>query len=472
MYAHLKRQVPVQLFRNTRNAALILCMLAGTESLADVMTDPLSTEARLKSPVPCAEKQNDRTFDLIDIVNAALCNNPQTREVWANSRAQAAQVGVISGGYLPGVSVSVSENQSTPGNKLRSLGLSVSYLLYDFGARSANLENARQLLISVSATQDNTVQAVFLAAVQAYYQTRSTLAAFDASVVSEQAAQESLKVAEARYQSGSTTPADKLTAQTAYSQATLNRITAHGAMKIAQGNLANILGIDANLGVKLTSGSTPVDTGQDKFNELEQSVVALIETARQNRPDLLAAEASVKAAQAAADAARAAGMPTLSMTAAANQNNNAGVNTHGSSLGLAVSVPLFSGFTPTYRIRAADAQVESKKAQMDRIRLQIALDVWNAYQNLATASQNRRTTSDLLSSAEQSERVASGRYRAGAGTMLDLLNAQTILASARQQRIQADLNWNISRATLAQAMGSLDAQLLTSLPDVTTSFKP
>lgn len=451
----------------------MLCMLlAGTHTLADVMSDPLSTEARLSPPAPCTESLTDRAFDLIDIVNTALCNNPQTREVWANSKAQAAQLGVVSGGYLPGVSVSVSENQSTPGNKLRSLGVNISYLLYDFGARSANLENARQLLISVSATQDNTVQAVFLAAVQAYYQTRSTLAAFDAALISEQAAQESLKVAEARYQSGSTTPADKLTAQTAYSQATLNRITAHGTMKIAQGNLANILGLDANLGVKLAPGHAPVDIGQNKFNEIEQSIVALIETARQNRPDLLAAEASVKAAQAAADAARAAGMPTLSMTAAANQNNNAGLNTHGSSLGLAVSVPLFSGFTPTYRIRAADAQVETKKAQMDRIRLQVALDVWNAYQNLTTASQNRRTTRDLLSSAEQSERVASGRYRAGAGTMLDLLNAQTILAGARQQRIQADLNWNISRATLAQAMGSLDAQLLTSLPDVTTSFKP
>jgi TolC family type I secretion outer membrane protein len=473
MSAHLKFQVLLAGRSLIRNAALMLCMLlAGADSLADVMTDPLSTESRLKSPAPCAEKQNDRAFDLVDIVNTALCNNPQTREVWANSRAQAAQVGIAEGGYLPGASVSVSQNQSTPGNKLRSLGLSVSYLLYDFGARSANLENARQLLISVSATQDNTVQAVFLAAVQAYYQTRSTLAAFDASVVSEQAALASLKVAEARYQSGSTTPADKLTAQTAYSQATLNRITAQGAMKIAQGSLANILGLDANLAIKLAPGRVSLDSGQDKFSELEQNVVALIETARKNRPDLLAAEAAVKAAQAAADAARAAGMPTLSMTAAANQNNTAGLNTHGSSLGLAVSVPLFSGFSPTYRIRAADAQVETKKAQMDRIRLQVALDVWNAYQNLATASQNRHTTRDLLSSAEQSERVASGRYRAGAGTMLDLLNAQTILAGARQQRIQADLNWNISRATLAQAMGSLDAQLLTSLPDATTSFKP
>jgi len=39
------------------------------------------------------------------------------------------------------------------------------------------------------------------------------------------------------------------------------------------------------------------------------------------------------------------------------------------------------------------------------------------------------------------------------------------LASARQQRIQSTFNWSISRATLAQAMGSLDANLLQALPD-------
>jgi len=132
---------------------------------------------------------------------------------------------------------------------------------------------------------------------------------------------------------------------------------------------------------------------------------------------------------------------------------------------LSVSVPIFSGYAPTYRIRAAEAQVEARNAQLERLRLQVALDVWVAYQNLITATQSLRTTADLLSSAEQSERVALGRYKAGVGSILDVLNAQSALASARQQRIQSTFNWNISRATLAQAMGSLDANLLQALPD-------
>jgi len=71
----------------------------------------------------------------------------------------------------------------------------------------------------------------------------------------------------------------------------------------------------------------------------------------------------------------------------------------------------------------------------------------------------------LLDSAQQSARVALGRYKAGVGSILDVLNAQSALASARQQRIQSTFNWNISRASLAQAMGSLDAGLLQTLSD-------
>jgi outer membrane protein TolC len=54
--------------------------------------------------------------------------------------------------------------------------------------------------------------------------------------------------------------------------------------------------------------------------------------------------------------------------------------------------------------------------------------------------------------------------------MLDVLNAQSALASARQQRIQSMLNWNTSRAALAQSMGNLDANLLQTLSDASSQM--
>ena len=94
--------------------------------------------------------------------------------------------------------------------------------------------------------------------------------------------------------------------------------------------------------------------------------------------------------------------------------------------------------------------------------------MWTAYQNLTTATQTLRTSADLLASAEQSERVALGRYKAGVGTILDLLNAQSALAAARVQRIQAQLDWNVSRASLAKAVGTLDSRLLQPAAELKT----
>lgn len=410
----------------------------------------------------CANTLPNHPLNLLEVVNLALCNNPQTREMWSNIQAQSAQVEVSKASEYPSIALNAGANRNWPANTTatnqQSIGLSASYLLYDFGARSANLESAIQLLAAANASQDSTLQTVFLAAVQAFYQTQAALTALDAAQISEHSAQESFAAAQARYVAGSATPADKLSAQTAYSQATLNRITADGNLKKSQGALANVIGLDANKNVTLTNANTVTVP-----NNFSGNVDALIEQARQRRPDMQAVVAQVKAAQANTDATRAAGKPIIALSAANNQNNSGGINSHSSSVGINISVPIFSGYAPTYRVRAAEAQVDAKNAQMERLRLQIALDVWTAYQNLTTATQALQTTADLLDSATQSEHVALGRYKAGMSNMLDVLNAQSALANARQQRVQATFNWNISRAALGQAMGNLDAGLLQTL---------
>ena len=132
---------------------------------------------------------------------------------------------------------------------------------------------------------------------------------------------------------------------------------------------------------------------------------------------------------------------------------------------MTLNLPIFSGFSTTYNVRAAEARSDVQAARVDHVRLQVALDVWEAYQSLSTAGQTLRTSADLLASAEHSERVALGRYKAGVGNILDVLNAQSALASARLQRIQAMLDWHVSRATLARAIGALDGKLLLSISD-------
>jgi TolC family type I secretion outer membrane protein len=436
---------------------------------AQAGSDPLSTEDYIvpgafpltADPALCDREKIRKPLVLADVVDLTLCNNPQTRSLWVNARIQAANVGVGMSAYLPTLTAqgSASRNRSdssgSPVNyNSRNASLTAGYLLFDFGGRSATLENAKQLLVAANATRDATLQANFLTAVQSYYALLSARASVDALVVAEASAKESLAAAEARYSAGVATPADKLQAQTALSQARLNLITAQGGARSAQGTLANIMGFDASLPFSLQSlpESMPDPVA-------EQDIGKLIEDARQKRPDLQAAEAQIKAAEAQLTVTRATGLPTVSLAASTGYQNISGSpNINNSSIGVTLNVPLFTGTRNTYQNRAAELQVENKVAARDLLANQIALDVWKAYQTLLTNSQSLLAASDLVASAELSERMTLGRYKAGVANMsiLDVLNAQSILASARQQRVAALYNFQASRLALVQAIGQLD----------------
>lgn len=431
----------------------------GTAAITPARPDPAA--AGRTGGGPCATTLPATPLTAIDVVDLALCNNPQTREVWANARVQAAQVGVAQAAWLPeldarfGASRNYAQSSVPRYVNAQSTALTLSWLVFDSGARSANLEGARELLAAAAATQDAVVQSLFLAALQAFYTAQAAKAAVVSTTEAERAAREGFNAAESRYNVGAATPADRLLAQTALSQATLTRIRAEGEARNSLGTLATTIGFSAASPITVAEpGSLQPDAA---FN---RDVEALIAEAELRRPDLKAAEAQVRAAEAGVDLAQAQGRPTLSLSAAPvwaevdNSSRNTGV------LGLTLAVPLFTGFDTTYRVRSAAAQVDVRTAQRDSLKNQTALDVWRAYQNLATATQSLRSTADLVASAEQSERVALGRYKAGVGNVLDVLAAQSALASARLQRIQAALDWYVSRATLAQAMGALDYTLL------------
>lgn len=453
-------------FATTLKIGLVLLFLMLPNHASAI--DPFETEAEIfhgnldikLDQARCNREKIHRPLSLADVVDLALCNNPQTQSLWAAARLQAAQVGASTSAYLPTLSAQAGVTQNYPvvGNQVqdsytsKSASLTASYLLYDFGGRSATLENARQLLIAVNATRDSSLQGNYLAAVQAYYALLSVRASVLSYKAAESSARESLAAAVARYQAGAATPVDKLQSQTTLSQATFNRINAEGNERNAQGTLANLMGFDATQVFTLQEIS---DATPDPV--IEQDIGKLIADARQKRPDLAAAESQIRAANAQVDGARASGRPAITLGAMTGITDITNTPfSRNSSLGVTLSVPLFSGFKTNYQIRAAEAQLESRVAERDRLANQIALDVWKAYQSMLSNSQALRSADDLVAAAEQSEKMILGRYKAGVGNILDTLTAQSTLANAHQQRVSALYNFLFSRFALAQAIGQLD----------------
>jgi outer membrane protein len=414
---------------------------------------------------PCSQKTYDKPLTLVEVTEAALCHNPQTREVYANAKVQSAQVGVARSLFFPSVTdtLSVTENKNRTTNYSNATNRIVaSYLLYDFGSREANFENANQLLRAASASQNATVQTVLLTAVNAFYQVHANRAILNASIETERLSQESFKAAEAKYIAGVATPADKLQAQTSFANATLTKLRNEGTLKVAYGNLANVMGAPANINFQIA------DSKLDDIPELvDQDIDALIEQARLQRPDLMASEAQLKASLAKIEAVKADAKPKVRIDASNQYDENSLGQTsqNTSQLGIFLSIPLFEGYKPTFLIRSAEATAELNASKRDQLKLQVSLDVWTAYQNLKTANESITASNVLLLSAEESSRLALGRYKEGVGNIIDTLNAQSALANAKQQKIQSVLNWNIARTTLAQSIGVLDNAMIQKLPE-------
>ncbi len=414
---------------------------------------------------PCSQKTYDKPLSLVEVTEAALCHNPQTREVYANAKVQSAQVGVARSLFFPSVTdtLSVTENKNRTTNYSNATNRIVaSYLLYDFGSRDANFENANQLLRAASASQNATVQTVLLTAVNAFYQVHANRAILNASIETEHLSQESFKAAEAKYIAGVATPADKLQAQTSFANATLTKLRNEGTLKVAYGNLANVMGAPANINFQIA------DSNLDDIPELvDQDIDALIEQARLQRPDLMASEAQLKASLAKIEAVKADAKPKVRIDASNQYDENSLGQTsqNTSQLGIFLSIPLFEGYKPTFLIRSAEATAELNASKRDQLKLQVSLDVWTAYQNLKTANESITASNVLLLSAEESSRLALGRYKEGVGNIIDTLNAQSALANAKQQKIQSVLSWNIARTTLAQSIGVLDNAMIQKLPE-------
>jgi outer membrane protein len=436
-----------------------------------------SADTTTGGPIPKALADTIGRLSLADIVDLGLRNNPSTRLAWANAQTAAATYGSQRGEWFPTVDGSVdgtrirtaaTQGRTSVEQSVLTPSVSLNYLLFDFGGRSGRVAGARQRLISASFSHNATVQDVVLQIQVAYFQYLANRALVGAQRTTVQEAQTNLTAAEERRRVGLATIADVLQARTAASQAQLDLETIEGNLQTARGSLAVSLGLPANFpyDVDSTVAIGPVAIIAD-------SVDVIIDRALEGRPDLAAIRAEAEAARADISDARSALLPSLGLSANAARTYATtipdGANSYSFSLGL--SIPIFSGFSRRYDLRAAQYAAEAAGARAESLRQQVIFQVFSAYHSLQTATRRVRTTQDLLASATQSNEVALGRYKAGVGSVLDLLAAQTALADARAQRVDARLSWSVSLAQLAHDAGILDPTGESSLrltPDTTT----
>jgi len=397
-------------------------------------------------------------------VDLSLRNNPRTRAAWLRARASAAQVGKDKSAYYPevnlGGSISYAHQTQMGGRYSFNLGsvgpyINLSYLLFDFGARVSKVDADIATLIEANFTQTDAIQDQIMAVAQAYYRYESAHALVDSAKANLTSAQLSYEVATARHQAGTVDLGDVLQAETALLNAKLAVKSARGQAEALKGTLASELGLRADTTFEIVPLPEQIDIGDSL-----EGVKAVLDRAIEKRPDLLAAKASATAAWQRAEAAKQQALPTLTLNANASrayyipEQSSAFGDNYGATL--TFNYPLFAGFSSSYEERRAGFEALAKEADAQALERQIAVQVWNAYQQMRTSGEQLDEVRELLETSKRLEAFSRGRYEAGVGTILDLMSAQATLASARSRYVQARADFLLAMVQLSHDAGELN----------------
>jgi outer membrane protein len=419
--------------------------------------------ARQAPRIPPELLAQAQSLSLGQVLEVALRNNPATRESWWQARSAAANLSVQLAAWFPELDAQLGFARTqtlASGGRLEfqqttyGPSLVLNYLLLDFGGRRADVETARQALIAADFSHNSVFDDVVLGVERAYYQYLNAKALLEAEQVSLREAETNLDSAVQRRQAGVATIADELQARTALAQAQLNVQTLEGQIQTLRGALATSMGLPATLPFDV--GSLPQEV---PAQQATRAVEPLIERALAGRPDLDAARARALAAAAGAARARSDLFPRLNLQGSASRQDyvqsNPGVFHNGYSANLLLTYPLFDGGSRRSRLEQARADEQVARARIAELEQQVVLQVFTDFYSLRTAAQRIETSRSLVASARQNEDAAVARYRAGVGSILDLLTAQSALASARGQEVQARADWFQSLAQLAHDAGGL-----------------
>lgn len=404
-----------------------------------------------------------RTVSLAEAIDVALANSPATRETWLAARAAAADVESKRSTWYPQLDFEADlqrQQLSAVGGRFQfsqstySPSLDLSYLLFNFGGRKAEVDEARQKLLAANWSHNAALQEVVLQVAAAYYQylnAKALYAAADSDLTSFTA---NLEAAEERHKAGVATIADVLQAKTQVAQARLGLERLAGRIKTIRGVLATAMGVSPNIPVE--AGDLPADV---PVAEVTRTVDEILERALAAHPNLAAARATAAAAERHVAKIRADYRPRLALDATANRVYYAsGESTDPSdnfSAIFSLRFPIFTGFKRRSEVAKAAAEAGAAEARVESLTQQVMLEVWTSYYELETAAQRVTTSRELLASAGESADVAAGRYKAGVGSILDLLAAQSLLANARAEEVQARSDWFVGLAQLARDAGAL-----------------
>jgi outer membrane protein TolC len=189
-------------------------------------------------------------------------------------------------------------------------------------------------------------------------------------------------------------------------------------------------------------------------NILLDQAIAL---AAQNRSDLKAADAQVRAAELSRKAATAERYPTLGIDANYGVIGINPASSHGTfSVTGQLKFPIWAGGRIGGDIEQADALLQQRRAQYEDLKARVEADVRNAFLDLNAASDQVRVAQSRRELAQDELAQARDRFASGVADTVEVVQAQEVVSSAEQDYIASLNAHNLAKASVARATGQAE----------------
>ena len=418
---------------------------------------------------PCAQERT--VFNLDQCISIAQKSNPDIAIAGEGYRKAESGLLMNYGTLLPGFTVDFSTGHrfygpssvqyDASGRPVQSVGFDYPSYAFDISSNlqlfdgGGNLNRVRSAMSSRDAAREQLKYRRDVIAgevIRSYYDLVRNKMLLRVQEESSESAKKNLERTEALLKVGSATRADVLKARVRFSNTRLAQIQAKNAVELAKQDLSVLLKMD-------NGESIDVDTTMTlEFKELD--VASEMEQGMAYRSDLKGLEYNIKSANASVAAARSGWFPSLGVNFGYNWNDrkmakNLNFFDTEYTWGVAgyVSLNLFDRFQTSANVRNAKADARIAEYNLDKAKLEASRQIKTLVLTINQARERISVATETVEQANEDLRLAEERYRVGAGTMLETIDAQVALTQAKSDVIQAKCDFLIATADLAVATG-------------------
>ncbi|GAA6141740.1 efflux transporter outer membrane subunit [Hydrogenophaga sp. 5NK40-0174] len=428
----------------------------------DGITTAAATTESLPSSTPLnwtALVQDDRLRQIIEL---ALAHNRDLRLAALNIDAARAQYRITEADRLPTLSASAGSNASRSSTLAGGTGtvshqysasLGITSWELDLWGRLGKLEEAAlSSYLSTQSTRDAVQASLITEVAQAWLTVQANQALQDLAQQTLDSRTRSLDLTRRRHDAGAVSGLDMATAQASMDAARASLASAQTSLAQSENTLRLLVGthipetlLTASGVVKNAVALAPVPEG-------------LSSSALLNRPDVKSAEQNVQAALAKVGAARAALLPTITLTASAGTASHDLRNLFSAGSGTwsfapTIKLPLFDGGASRTAVELAQITQAIEVTTYEQTVQTAFKEVADALAERASIDTRIQAQASLVQAYQRTLSLTEERYRAGAVNSLSVLDAQRSLYSAQQSLISLQLAEQGNRLTLYKALG-------------------